>query len=265
MNDVFPPRPLQRDALAGLAAAVSEPGFADQLMAHLREAAAVANMGAFYVADMARPAPVLSLWSGEMSGYWFNRNARRILSHDLLQADILARIRAAPPGGLALERWHPDPDDPRLPIYRRDGVIERLTVSSRSGRSGFLSFYLRGKEDGWFTPQDMERLSAVLPLAHELIGLRHRVTGSEAFHFAGQASASALRERDVGGFGTLSAREAEVCDHVIRGLSVAGTALELGVSENTVRTLRRRAYRKLDVNSATQIVALVLNDGGQRR
>ncbi|MCA0873255.1 LuxR C-terminal-related transcriptional regulator [Seohaeicola saemankumensis] len=262
MSDVFTPRPLPRDALARLVASVNEPGFADRVLAHLREAAPVANMGAFYVADMAQPRPVLSLWSGEMSGYWFNRNARRILSHDLLQADILARIRAAPPGGLALERWHPDADDPRLPIYRRDGVIERLTVSSRSGRSGVLSFYLRGRDDGWFSARDMDRLAAVLPLAHELIGLRHRVTGSEAFHFSGQASASGLRERDVGGFGTLSAREAEACDHVIRGLSVAGTALELAISENTVRTLRRRAYRKLGVNSATQIVALVLNDRG---
>lgn len=260
MDDKLFQHSLPREDVAGLVASVQEPDFADRLMAFVREAAAVANLGAFYVADLSRPQPVLSIWSGEMSGYWFNRNARTILSHDLLQENIVARIRAAPSGGLWVQRWHPEPDDPLAPIYRRDGVIERLTVSSHDGRAGFLSFYLRGKDSGWFSVADIVRLRRVLPLAHDLIGLRHRIVGSEAFHFAGQASASALRERNVTGFARLSVREAEVCDHIIRGLGVAGTALELGVSENTVRTLRRRAYAKLGVNSATQIVALVLND-----
>ena len=56
-------------------------------------------------------------------------------------------------------------------------------------------------------------------------------------------------------------REAQVCDLIVKGISVAGSALELGVSENTIRTLRRRAYRKLGLTSATQVVALVLGAG----
>ena len=85
--------------------------------------------------------------------------------------------------------------------------------------------------------------------------------GSEAFHFAPRASATALRERNVAGFASLSMREAQVCDLIVKGISVAGSALELGVSENTIRTLRRRAYRKLGLTSATQVVALVLGAG----
>lgn len=260
MDDRIFAAPLPRDDLAALIAAVPDPGFPERLLAHVRAAARVANMGAFYVADLARPRPVLSLWAGRMSDYWFNRNARTILSQAMLQEDILARIRAARPGALAIERWHPPPEDPRAPIYRRDGVIERLTVSSHGARAGFLSFYLRGSEDGWFSPAEIARLRRLLPLVHELIGLRHRITGSEAFHYTAQASASGLRERGVSGFAHLSEREAQICDRILGGVGVAGTALELGISENTVRTLRRRAYRKLGVNSATQVVALVLND-----
>ena len=63
-------------------------------------------------------------------------------------------------------------------------------------------------------------------------------------------------------FVTLSPREAEVSDQAVRGVSVAGTALALGVSENSVRTLRKRAWRKLGVGSATQLAALVLSDRG---
>mgnify|MGYP003675229078 FL=1 len=254
-------RPLPRDAAARLAASVPGPDFGQRLLAHIRTAASIANFGAFYIADRARPDPVLSVWSGEMSDYWFNRNARTILSNPFLRDDIASRIAAAPEGGLAIEHWHPPAHDPRAPIYARDGVIERVTVSSRTGRAGFLSFYLRGAEAGPISAPDLARLKSVLPLAHELIGLRHRIVGSEAFHFAPRASATALRERSVAGFASLSMREAQVCDLIVKGISVAGSALELGVSENTIRTLRRRAYRKLGLTSATQVVALVLGAG----
>ena len=259
MSDTFPPRPLPRDDIAALSASVARADFADHLLAHIRKAADIANFGTFYVADMARPDPVLSIWAGEMSGYWFNRNASVILSNKLLMQSILDRIRAARGGELTIERWRPAPQDPISPIYARDKVIERVTVSSCVGRVGFQSFFLRGEGSGWFTDAEMERLQQVLPLAHELIGLRHRIAGSTALSHSGSARASGLRERDSGPFGGLTPREAEVCDLALQGLAVAGTALELGISENTVRTLRRRAYGKLGVSSATQIASLILN------
>lgn len=260
MSDTFPPRPLQRGGLAALIASVPNPDFTEQLLAYVRQAADIANFGTFYVADMARPEPVLSIWAGEMSGYWFNRNARVILSDEHLISSILNRLRAARKGELAIERWRPDPDDPITPIYARDDVIERVTVSSRTGRAGFQSFFLRGREAGWLNETDLARLQEVLPIVHELVGLRHRIVGTTASHHSSPARISALRERGAGPFGTLSPREAEVCDRVLQGIGVAGTALELGISENTVRTLRRRAYSKLGVNSATQIAAMILND-----
>ncbi|CUH89905.1 ATP-dependent transcriptional regulator [Phaeobacter sp. CECT 5382] len=256
MSDIFPPRPLPRDDVAELAAAVVRPDFATQLLAYIRSAADIANFGTFYVADMSRPAPVLSIWAGEMSSYWFNRNASVILANDLLMQSILERIRAAQGGGLFIERWRPAPDDPISPIYARDQVIERVTVSSYSERVGFQSFFLRGKASGWLSDQDMQRLQQVLPLAHELIGLRHRIVGATSFNRTTGGQASALREQDAGPFGDLTPREAEVCDLAVRGMSVAGTALQLGVAENTIRTLRRRAYGKLGVHSAPQIPPL---------
>ncbi|MEP2714904.1 LuxR C-terminal-related transcriptional regulator [Pseudophaeobacter sp.] len=262
MSDIFPPRPLPRDDVTELAAAVVRPDFASQLLAYIRRAAEIANFGTFYVADMSRPAPVLSIWAGEMSGYWFNRNATVILDNEVLMQSILQRIQAAQGGGLVVERWRPKPDDPISPIYARDQVIERVTVSSCRQRVGFQSFFLRGEDSGWLTDEDMQRLQQVLPLAHELIGLRHRIAGAAAFGRAPRGRASALREQDAGPFGTLTPREAEVCDLGVQGLSVAGTALELKVSENTIRTLRRRAYGKLGVHSSTQIATLILNAMG---
>ncbi len=138
-------------------------------------------------------------------------------------------------------------------------MIERVTLSSRTENAGFLSFYLRGQKSGWFSDAEIENLTKALPMAHELIGLRHRIAGSEAFHYSLEARVTALKQRDVGVFGLLSPREAQVCDQLLNGVSVAGTAVVLGISDNSVRTLRKRAYAKLRVHSAIQIAALVLN------
>lgn len=255
MSDATP-SPLPRDAIADLVATVPTDRFGAALLAHIREAAEIANFGAFYVPDLNRPDPVLSVWSGRMSDYWFNRNARTITSHDSLRRDFADRIRRAPSEGLVIDRWHPPADDPRAPIYARDRVIERVSVASRMGRGGFVSFYLRGAQSGWLSDEDVTRLRRVLPLAHDLIGLRHRIVG--AAPLLATRTATDLRARNLGRFATLTAREAEVCDHAARGLSVAGTALELGISENSVRTLRKRAYRRLGVGSATALTAMIL-------
>ncbi|MGI3186485.1 helix-turn-helix transcriptional regulator [Nioella aestuarii] len=256
MSDISNPSPLPRDPVAALVASVPLDGFGAALLAYIRTAAEIANFGAFFVPDLNRPQPVLSVWSGQMSDYWFNVNARRITSHDALRRDFVDRILRAPPGGLVIDRWHPPADDPRAPIYARDKVIERVSVASRAGRGGVVSFYLRGDHAGWLTEDELTRLREVLPLAHELIGLRHRLVGASG------STASGLRDRAVDPFTMLSPREAEVCDHAARGVSVAGTALTLGVSENSIRTLRKRAWRKLGVGSATQLTALVLANRG---
>lgn len=256
MNDNPITSPLPRGPVATLVASVPSEAFGSTLLAHIRTAAEIANFGAFHVPDLTDPQPILSVWSGQMSDYWFNVNARRITSHDALRRDFVERIRRAPPGGLVIDRWRPPADDPRAPIYARDKVIERVSVASRLGRGGFVSFFLRGAQSGWLSEAEMNRLRAVLPLAHELIGLRHRLKG------ALETTATRLRARSVDPFTALSPREAEVCDHAARGVSVAGTALALGVSENSVRTLRKRAWRKLGVGSATQLTALVLANRG---
>lgn len=259
MNDNYPPQPLQRSPEAALIAAVRTSSFTEVLMNYINEAADIANFGAFFVADMNHPAPVLSIWEGRMSSYWFNRNAQTILANDEMFKDTLNRILAAQHGQLSIERFQPGPDYPGAQIYARDKVVERVTVSSCTGRVGLMSFYLRGEEAGLIKPDEMERLQNILPVAHELIGLRHHLVGSNAFRFSAKERVSALRHRDAGSFGNLSPREAEVCDNLIQGISVSGTALNMEVSENTVRTLRRRAYEKLGVHSATQIAALILN------
>ena len=254
------PEILKLSDQAKLVASVSTEGFGKALLTYVSSAAAIRDFGTFYFADLAHPRPVLSVWSGKISDYWFRNNAADILGSPTIQEEILQRIAQAPPDGVHFEWWAPPEGDFRHDMYRRAGVLERIAVASRRGRSGYQSFFLRSVTDGPLKPEEITGLKDVLPVAHELIGLRHHIVGSEAFHFTSGLSVSSLRERGVEAFEVLSRRESQVCDCIVRGLSVEGTAIELGVAASSVRTLRQRAYRKLGINSAGELMALIIND-----
>ena len=55
----------------------------------------------------------------------------------------------------------------------------------------------------------------------------------------------------------LSARETEVMEYITRGYTVARTAEELIVSENTIRTHSKRIYAKLDVHKKQELIDML--------
>ena len=55
----------------------------------------------------------------------------------------------------------------------------------------------------------------------------------------------------------LSARETEVMEYIARGYTVARTAEELIVSENTIRTHGKRIYAKLDVHKKQELIDML--------
>jgi len=57
----------------------------------------------------------------------------------------------------------------------------------------------------------------------------------------------------------LSNRETDVCRRLLAGASNEAAALDLGISVHTVRTLRKRLYKKLQVNSLGDLYARYLS------
>ena len=55
----------------------------------------------------------------------------------------------------------------------------------------------------------------------------------------------------------LSAREAEVMEHIVRGKTVVRIAEELVISENTVRTHVRHIYQKLDIHNRQELLDII--------
>ncbi len=59
-------------------------------------------------------------------------------------------------------------------------------------------------------------------------------------------------------FKALTTRERDVCAAILAGLTLRGVAASLGVSFNTVLTLRRRAYARLEIATERELVRLSL-------
>ena len=55
---------------------------------------------------------------------------------------------------------------------------------------------------------------------------------------------------------SLSGREKEICEAILRGLTTDAIAWELNVASSTVNTYRKRAYEKLGINSKSALFAL---------
>lgn len=246
-------------AFARLIAAAPKKEFGSVALKFLSSIAPIENFGAYHIPDLARPNPTLSFWSGRISDYWFQRDADLILGSQDTQSQFLSQIQEAPSDGVHFERWHPEIGSERYAIYQRNGVIERVAVSSSDGRSGLRSFYLRSAADGWFDEEEYAALCDVLPIIHGLIGLRHQIVGTARHGIADGAIATRLRNTNVRGFAALTPRETEVCDLLLDGKSIAASAVEMDVSETTIRTLRQRAFRKLEVGSGRELMALFIH------
>lgn len=65
-------------------------------------------------------------------------------------------------------------------------------------------------------------------------------------------------ERCIMATSGLPRREAEVSARILYGLSSAGIALDLAVSEETVRTYRKRAYQRLGIGSERELLTWYL-------
>lgn len=250
------------DGLDKLIAVASKEDFGHFVLRFLSKFSTIENFGAYHIADLANPHPVLSFWSGRISDYCFQKDADLILSDPKAKTQIVKLIQSVPDYAVKIDRWNPPQGSERRAIYDKNGVIERVAISSRDGRSGLRSFYLRSKKHGWFSDEEYAAICKILPIVHQLIGLRHKIIGTARHGISDGANATLLRNTGVDGFRDLTPREAEVCDLLLEGRSIVASALVMEVSEATVRTLRQRAYRRLHVGSARELMALFIGATG---
>ncbi|HCK5511686.1 TPA: helix-turn-helix transcriptional regulator [Pseudomonas aeruginosa] len=139
----------------------------------------------------------------------------------------------------------------REAIYRDNGLSERLSSLhwDEEGRPLLFNLY-RHREDGYFSEREIaafeQWVPALLQLLRGHLALRRGRSATDEWRLA-------LLHRAT----DLTPQELAVCLHLLRGLSHAGIAAELGLKESTVKTYRNRAFARLDIHFRSQLFALV--------
>ncbi len=144
----------------------------------------------------------------------------------------------------------------RRECYDKPGIAERLTIRSRErdGTSRILHLY-RKQHRPSFTHADLS--DALSAAAWILTAIPNGRRGATKQVGGGRQRLPWFIDRLHRLPERLTERECEVCARALIGMTIEGTALDLGVAPTSVATYRKRAYQKLNITSQNEMFALI--------
>lgn len=149
-----------------------------------------------------------------------------------------------------IDRFLNNPLCGRVVVYSWNTQRDLVRAAVSKGVAGYLSKALSGEE----LASALQRVHAgelVLPSAYAA------EEGGTAVEPSGRAMKGRWPGQDFG----LSAREAEVVSLITQGLSNSDIANRSYLSQNTVKSYIRSAYRKMDVDTRSRAVIWGMNNG----
>jgi DNA-binding CsgD family transcriptional regulator len=150
----------------------------------------------------------------------------------------------------------------RSKIYSRFHLVERLSIIHYLSDSWYALNLYRTEAVGGFTDSEIDIATAKAGLMTTLVA-KHLALGRLERPSCGKVSlpSISLYEYLVGQLdGDLTARQIEVCARALMGMTNRAIAIDLGIEIPTVATLRKRAYRRLNISSLSELFALCLSD-----
>lgn len=251
---LVPPSPAEADRAtchAALIAGIGRSGFAARSLASLQPLLGAASWSVYQVWPDRPPRLHLSASHGVAD---ITLECFRAYAAGLYQRDgSFDPLRRAPrPGATMLLHMTADeaPNaEHREQIYRRHDMRERLSLASLAPDQSMLAINLyRHGEGRAFGAAEIEHLAALAPVL--LASVRRHIEGDA------EPSAPALRQALLSRCPALTARELDVCERLLRGLSHDGIAADMGVSVATVKTYRARAFARLGLHFRSELFAL---------
>lgn len=240
-------------ALAGVIGDIGEPGFAASALNGLNAGALRAASWAVYEL---RPdaAPVLHL-SASVGVIDTTRQCFAAYVEGLYRRD--RSFDGVAPGDAAVLRMHADEAptrDHREAIYRRHGVLERLSVVRRAPDRSLLAVNLYHHDhQGTFSDGEVAGFAEAAPVLLAAVQRHLRLSGA-----AHRPAAADAREALSRRCPALTDRELDVCERMLRGWSYDGIAADLGLSVATVKTYRARAFERLGMHFKSELFAAFL-------
>jgi DNA-binding CsgD family transcriptional regulator len=154
------------------------------------------------------------------------------------------------------------PDDIRQVGFRNRffdacEIVERNSVLQRTPSGGWRCMSIsRNSATG---PCSEQELSHLVALAQLLLPMMSRHWAQNPAAMPPKMSVTEIEQRFAERFPELSRREREVCARAAVGVSVEGTALDLGIAGTSVLTYRKRAYARLSVSGPYELACLVMH------
>lgn len=168
--------------------------------------------------------------------------------------------RAVPrPSGFALLRLGSQDAMPagfRRHFFEETGIVERLSVVHRGEESWRVMNVSKHCSFGRFSETEISSIVALASVMLPMLSLNTaRKNGSPTPHLTVEQYEARFARR----FTQLTRRECQVCARAAMGMTVEGTALDLGIGKTSVLTYRKRAYQRLRISSPYELSALVMN------
>ncbi len=139
----------------------------------------------------------------------------------------------------------------RRRFFEKSDIVDKVALSARVEDDCWLyANFHRLSDSGPFSEVERSALMQHGPVLAAALA-RHRQLTEQARLL--DASGPALK--------VLTPRERDVCAAILNGLTLHGVASSLGISFNTVLTLRRRAYARLGIATERELVRLSLKHG----
>lgn len=255
--------------IASVIDAIGEPEFPVCLLGTLNQLSRIDHVGLFAFNDRLAPLYVAG-HSKTRIGITDEANAD-YQAGGYFQHDPNRRIVGARPtdnqGILFTRQRVEDIIDPdyRAKIYERYDLAERVSlIDQRNGRWFTINLY-RDRPTGAFSNEDVERLQrhavTIAAITAKHLSLHPPADWTSATRPPVEDLETKIGRLTSDGGAKLSAREIQVCARAVLGLTGEGIALDLGVKQSTVATLRKRAYAKLNISTVHELFALCLGLG----
>ncbi|TGN95685.1 helix-turn-helix transcriptional regulator [Burkholderia sp. USMB20] len=136
-------------------------------------------------------------------------------------------------------------------------VRDRLLLCGHCANADFGLSIVRADPHAAFASEVIEKVAQWAELLLAVLG-KHASMFQPVPNVAQALTALEEIESCIASTGTLPRREAEVSARILYGLSSVGIALDLAVSEETVKTYRKRAYQRLAIGSERELLTWYL-------
>ncbi len=246
--------PLQR-SLGGLIAAIGRPGFAGRVLQDLNQALSAGSWAVYQ--RFADRAPRLHLSASHGVADTTQACFAAYRDAGLYRRDGSLGAVPAAPGSAVLLRMHaaqaPNADH-RDAIYRRHGLLERLSVATRCADGSVLAVNLYHHEhQGRFGDGELACFAELAPVLLASVSRHLELEAAEA-------AAAPARPRDAlrAQCPALTERELDVLERLLKGMSYDGIAADMGLSLATVKTYRARAFDRLGMHFKSELFAAFL-------